>query len=188
MGDGYVVSPTDLLHASQSMDSAVDQLRETSDQLKKAELPATVLGTDQYLAAITSAWNKAVSAREQDIKKCAEILDGMIEALGDTITAYHEGDAETAKHFNESTEAGIKEMEQFGEKYDPMKPPELDGNGDVSGGDSGAGADAGAAEGDSGAGDSGTDGATESGGATDSGGAGESGPAGGACGEHPTIE
>ncbi|HEY1571731.1 MAG TPA: hypothetical protein VGG05_10330 [Pseudonocardiaceae bacterium] len=186
MGDGYVVSPTDLLHASQSMDSAVDQLREASDQMKKAELPATVLGTDRYLAAITSAWNKAVGAREQDIKKCAEILDAMVEALGDTMKEYHKNEAETADRFNQSTDAGLKNMEEFGEKYDPMNPPELSSDGSTSG----SGADAGAAAGDSGAGDGATDngGATDEGGATESGGAGESGPAGGACGEHPTIE
>lgn len=184
MGDGYVVSPTDLLHASQTMDSAVDQLSEASDQLKKAELPATVLGTDKYLAAITSAWNKAVDARQTDIKKCAEILDAMIEALGDTIKAYHENETETADHFSQSMDAGYKDLEEFGDQHDPMKPPELDSNG---GSDSGA--DAGATEGDGGAGDAGSSGETEGGGATESGGAGESGPTGGAaCGEHPPFE
>lgn len=59
MGDDFVVSPTDLLHASQTMDSAVDQLREAFDQVKSATLPDGTLGTDKYVAAITTAFNAA---------------------------------------------------------------------------------------------------------------------------------
>lgn len=183
MGDGYQVSPTDLLHASQTLDSAVDQLRAASDQINSAELPDWVLGTDKYLAAITAAWNKAVDARKQDVKLCAEFLDGMIEALGDTLEAYHKNEAETADRFGKVMDKGFDKMAESGEDYDPMTPPELDGNGDVSGGDgAGAGADVGADSGASG------NGATESGGASEAGGSEGSGPSGGACGEHPLSE
>jgi hypothetical protein len=189
MGDGFVVSPTDLLHASQTMDSAVDQLREASDQVKSATLPDGTLGTDQYPAAITTAFNKSISARQQDIKKCAEILDAMIEALGDTIKKYHENETETAKHFDEVRESYVKKTEEFGEDYDPMEAPELDEDGDdtADGGDAADGSSDGTGDGTGDGTDPG-DGATESGGASEAGGEAGAGPSGGACGEHPTIE
>ena len=198
MGDGFVVSPTDLLHASQSLDSAVDQLRAASDQVKKATLPDWALGTDKYLAAITTAFNKSITAREQDLKTCAEILDGMIEALGDTIKEYHKNETETAKHFDEVRDTYVKKIEEYGEEHDPMKPPELDENGgDGTDGDSGDSGDAGDS-GDSGdsAGD-GSDAGAEDGGVESGGGATEAGgdagagagPTGGAaCGEHPPFD
>jgi hypothetical protein len=191
MGDGYVVSPTDLLHASQSLDSAVDQLKDASDQVKQATLPDGTLGIDKYLAAITTAFNTSVSARAKDIKSCAEILDGMIEALGDTIKEYHKHEKETAEHFDKIRESYEKTMDDATDKIDPFTAPELDSGGATAdgSGDSGTTAD-GSGTGDGSDTAGGTDG-TDSGSASapgDAGGDGGAGAGAGACGEHPLSE
>ena len=188
MGDGYVVSPTDLLHASQTLDSAVDQLKDASDQVKQATLPEGTLGIDKYLAAITTAFNTSVSARVKDIKSCAEILDGMVEALGDTISEYHKNETETADHFDKIRESYEKTMDGATDKYDPFSAPELTSDGSTAdgSGDSGTSGDGTAGDGSDPAG--GSDG-TDSGSASAPGDAGGDGGAGaGACGEHPLSE
>lgn len=194
MGDGYVVSPTDLLHASQTLDSAVDQLKDASDQLKQATLPDGTLGIDKYLAAITTAFNTSISAREKDIKSCAEILDGMVEALGDSVEAlgdsmerYFEHEKLTAEQFNTIRENYEKTMDEATDKYDPFKAPELKSDGTSADGSG----DPGASDDGSGTGDgSDTAGGTDSGSASAPGDAGGNGGDGGAgaCGEHPLSE
>ena len=172
MGDGYVVSPTDLLHASQTLDSAVDQLKEASDQVKQATLPDGALGIDKYLAAITTAFNTSISARVKDIKSCAEILDGMVEALGDTIKEYHKNETETADHFDKIRESYEKTIDDSVDRIDPFKSPELDTDGSTADGSDAAGSD-------------------DPGGASapdDAGGDGGAGAGAGACGEHPLSQ